>query len=65
MMASIVYVVREKRRPAGGGVGFTNFFQEDIVFMLSAMMLYISFSQWKKNKWEGNWRTETNVAEGK
>lgn len=53
-----MYVVREKSRPTGGGVGSTIFFQEEIVFMLSAMMPCISFMQWEKNKCKWNWRTE-------
>lgn len=32
--------------------------------MLSAMMLCISFMQ-QKNKWEWNWRIETNVDDRK
>lgn len=64
MMASIMYVIREKRRTTGENAGFTNFFQEEIVFMLSAMMLCISFMQ-QKNKWEWNWRIETNVDDRK
>lgn len=61
-MFSIVYVVREKGRATGGGTGFTSFFQEEIVFMLSAMMHHL-YS--RRRRWEWNWRIETNVDERK